>query len=194
LSIWSRAAAIYDELEDLDLDSRHRHGLILSRLAWDRFDGATAGATAALSAEPPDIARVSELLAEPLRLFHRSCEVLMTVLDELPDSAGLWASNQTAMAFCHDTSGRLEDALECYDRMIELHDQGRAGLNPVELTRAWRSRAQCLGKFGRGRRVEALTSWHKAEEHAGESGDPDLLGAVRAEMAEVARGLAEGTA
>ena len=118
----------------------------------------------------------------------------MTVIVELPGSAGLWANNQTIMALCHETSGRLEDALECYDRIIEFHHQGRAGLSPVDLTRAWRRRAECLGKFGRGRRVEALTSWHKAEEHAGESGDPDLLDAVRAEMAEAARGLAEGTA
>lgn len=196
ISIWSRAAAIYDEMEDLDIFSRHRYGIILRHLAWDRFDSVEAGVKAALGVEPADIARIRDLLAEPLRLFQRSCEVLTFVLYSLPGAAGMWANNQLIMALCHDTSDRLGEALECYDRIIELHrgliEFHRAGLSPGELTGAWRSRADCLRRLGR--RVEALMSWQNAVERAEESGDPELLEAVRTEMDEAASGLTEGTA
>jgi tetratricopeptide (TPR) repeat protein len=189
-SFWSRAAAMFDELERPDPSSRERQAYVLSRLSASIIAAAWPGIEAALSAEPLDTARFSDLIAEPIRLYQRSGEVLMTLIDELPDAAGKWATNQSLLASSYRYAGRREEALKCYDGVIELHEQGRAGITPSDIADAWRGRATCLGELGR--RAEALRSWQKAEEHAEASGDPELLEKIRAEMAEAASGLAEG--
>jgi tetratricopeptide (TPR) repeat protein len=87
-SFWSRAAAMFDEIERPDPSSRKRQVRALSCLGGSIISAAWPDVEAALGAEPPDIARLSDLMAEPIRLLQRSGEVLMTLIDELPDADG----------------------------------------------------------------------------------------------------------
>ena len=114
----------------------------------------------------------------------------MTLIDELPDADGDWARNQNLLAFSYRLANRREEALKCYDGIVELHEQGRAGIPPSDIADTWRGRAGCLGELGR--RAEALTSLQRAEQIAAESGDPELLEKVRAAMAEAESGPTEG--
>jgi tetratricopeptide (TPR) repeat protein len=109
------------------------------------------------SEKPPRLDAITEHLAEPIRLQRRATELLAAVREERPEETGTWAFYCSSMALMLDTSGQVEEALQCYDSILALH----ARIAPEQVVRAWLGRATSLHRLGRT--SEAVASLRAAQ-------------------------------
>lgn len=182
ISVLSRAASICEELIEIGIDAQSRLGEALYLLAIYEFERVQGSMGEALGAEAPDHDVASALVAKLIRLALRSSEALEAALHESPEVVRTWTINQDMMALCHRVAGRSEAALECLDRIIQLHEQGRAVLDPSRLAEAWMGRAGDLRRLGRP--AEAQESLERALNLAKESGDAALIDEIRGLLAD----------
>jgi tetratricopeptide (TPR) repeat protein len=157
LSIWSRAATLYEERPELDNDTRLKLGFIYSTLGLDLMGRVEADVKKWLAEKPPRLDAIAEHLAEPIRLHRRATELAAAVLAERPEETGSWAFYCHSMALMLDTSGQVEEALQCYDSILALHER----IAPEQVVRAWLGRATSLHRLRRT--SEAVASLRAAQ-------------------------------